>query len=240
VDEGTWLFHEELLHLVFERRQEVHMSTVAVVLLLLRVLDGLTETGLESLVVSALDTDPLVILLEALDALHLLKLLLEHVLNLGVHAAIVVIDSILPSLPVFAVLAFEDLIQSVEKHGDPKAYQTGLETSVRPSIFKNQSFIFKFVVSMVELWDNPQDPEHLSVKLFLCVGIDDVFEAELARDCDVGEDVTERAAIVLDSLGRLVDEGLQLLIQDVFSLGPQTDQVSEKSEEVDKASDGLN
>lgn len=92
VREGAWLLQDVVFGLVLDLGQLVHVLRATVVLLGLGVADGLVKALTEGLVVRAFLSEPLVVALEALNALNSLELGLEVVLNLLGQTAEVVIN----------------------------------------------------------------------------------------------------------------------------------------------------
>ena len=145
----------------------IHVFGAAVILLVLRVLDGLLKAGCERFIIGAVDADPVVVLFEFIDSLDLLEFLLELVLDAGVEASKVAVKGSFDILPLSAKLGLDCLAESVEDHCHLESSQSSLEADFRAAVIDNEVLLLVLLVSMVELWDLTDDPECLSVKLLL-------------------------------------------------------------------------
>lgn len=96
--EGAGLLEDIILGLLLNLGKLVHVFAASMVLLRLRVADGLVKTLAESLVIRALLAEPLVVALEAFDALNRLELCLKVVLDVLRQTTEVIVNLTLEAL----------------------------------------------------------------------------------------------------------------------------------------------
>jgi len=176
VDKWAWVLHEVILDLLGHLWQLVHMLTASMVLLLLGVGNGSVQALLKCLRVRATNANPLIVLLEVLYANNLLKRGLEAVLFFERQAANVIINICFKTLHIAFVLLLKQLGKGVEEHCNLEAHEARFEADFFPCTLKHDLLIFIFVVRVVKLGNDTEDPEGLTVKLLLQVGVKNIPE----------------------------------------------------------------
>ena len=139
------------------------MLAASVVLLLLGVTDGLSQTCRKGFVVRAVDLHPLVIILEVVDLLNLLELHLESILKRHLEASMIIVQRCLEGTPLPPELSLNHLTEGVEDHCYLEASKSGLEADLCAGVFQNDLLVLVLLVGVVQLWDLPDDPEGLSI-----------------------------------------------------------------------------
>jgi len=190
-----------------------------VVLLSLRVSDGLAETKSQSIAIGAVSLDPLVVLVEVVNALDGFEHLLEALLFFRVEATKVFVEASAECFVVLSELVFNHLADGVENHCDVESNHTSLKADFIAGLFQDDLFALEFVVGVVELGDLTDDPEGLSVELLLQVSVENVVQLVSIADRGIGEDITQGGTVVLNTLIRLLLEGLQFLIENLVGFG---------------------
>lgn len=186
-----------------------------------------------------MDSNPLVVLLEVVNALSGLEFLLQSRLSIKRETAEVVIDLLLELRKVVVVETFQQLSNGEEHASDMEACHSSLEANFAAGIFHDELFALVLDVGVVELRDFKNNPESLAVKLLLKVSIEQVLHAVLLTDKNVGKQVSEGGVVVFDALVRLFDELLELGIKHLLSFRGQFDEQTEQAEEINETADGL-
>lgn len=164
----------------------------------LRVAHSLVKTLLKCLRVWTLDTNPLIVFLEVIDLHNLLQLLLESIFSCHGEASKVVVDSRIKPRPVKGTLRTRerlshDLSECEEHHSDLEARQASLKANLLTCFFHRHLLVLILVISVIELRHNSEDPEGLSIELFLKITtlLEKIQHAKLITDHRNGKDVAE-------------------------------------------------
>ena len=125
------------------------MLAAAVVSLLFRVADGLTQSSCDRLLVWAVNSEPLVVLVEVFDSVQLLEFFLQSIFNWCRQAAIIAIQVLL-HLAHGCKTAFQHFAERMEEHGDLESSEASFEANLIPSFFDYDVLPLILWVSMVK------------------------------------------------------------------------------------------
>lgn len=214
-------------------RKLIHVLTASVIALVLGVLDRITQAESKSLTIRAGALDPSVVFVEVINFLHTFHLGLEIILGLHVKAAVIRVKGSTNVFELATEGTLNQLVDGVENHGDVEANETGLEADLITSFLQNDLLSLVFLISVIEFRHLSQDPEDLAIELLLQVCVEHIINIVLVGNQSERKNIAKGAAVILNSLIRLFNEGLYLLIDDLFSLRLQSEQQTEKSDEVE-------
>ena len=119
-----------------------------------------------------------------------------------------------------------------------EASNSSLEADLLTSFLHRHLLVLVLVISVVKLWDDPQDPKGLPIELLFKVPFQDIHHAKLVAHHRDGKDVSERRRKILDSLRLILFEYSQLVVDSGLDTWDEFDTHAEQPDEVDQSTNG--